>query len=96
MEIKYYSICPILGLFRKSNSLREHHLMDCLLRKKIQVSKTNLLDLNFNERGGIEFLNKGPKCVLGNYLFDFSKRTLFWDIPKWNRRLTIWDAGVIT
>ena len=32
--------------------------MDCLLRKKIQVSKTNLLDLNFNERGGIEFLNK--------------------------------------
>lgn len=69
--------------------------MHFLLHKKIQVSKTNLLDLNFNEKGVLT-INKGLKGVLGNYLFDFSKRTLFWDIPKCDRRQTIWDVGIIT
>ncbi len=29
---------------------------------------------------------------LRNVFIDFSKMTTFWDFPKWNRGLTIWDG----
>ena len=40
----------LLVRFRKSKSLRKNHLMHCLLVKKIQVSKTTLISLNYSER----------------------------------------------
>lgn len=51
-----YSQCPIsLGLVRKSNFLREYLLMYCLLHKKVQDSKSTLLNLNFSERELLAF-----------------------------------------
>ena len=34
--------------------------------------------------------------MLGNLLIDFSKKTSFWDIPKWNIRQTNWDKESTT
>ena len=33
--------------------------------------------------------------MLGNLFIDFSKRTLFWEIPKWNIGQTNWDRKSI-
>lgn len=51
-----YAQCPIsLGLIRKSGHLREYLLMYSLLHKKVQDSKSTLLNLNFSERGLLAF-----------------------------------------
>ena len=61
--------------------------MPSLLVKKVQNFKTTLVDLNSSERMTL-FLNK-LKRKLGNLFINFLKRTMCWDIPKWNREPTI-------
>ena len=52
----WYFLRPkLLVQFRKSKSLRKNHLMHCLLVKKIQVSKTTLISLNYSERVVLAF-----------------------------------------
>ena len=60
--------------------------MHCLLHTKDTSFQTTLFNLNFSEGVGvvIDFLNK-VRGKLGNVFIDFSKRIIFWDIPKWNR-----------
>ena len=45
-------------MLRKSNFLGEYHLMYYLLNKKVQVSKTTLINLNFSKWGVLNFLKK--------------------------------------
>jgi len=54
----------------------------------------NKLLIKFRDQNSIlpKFLNK-VKGKLRNLHVDFSKRTIFGDIPKWNRGPTIWDKG---
>ena len=40
----------------------------------------------------IDLLNK-VNGKLGNICIDFSKRIIFWNIPKWNRGQIIFDGG---
>ena len=85
-----YSLCPkLLIMFRKSNFSREHFLVCCLFHNNVQVFKITLLNLKSSE--DINFLNKARDKLINKFM-DFSKRTIFWDIPKWNRGLTIWDG----
>ena len=67
--------------------------MCCLLVKTVQVSKITLININSSEKL-IEFLNE-VKGKLGNSFIEFSIRTIFWDVPQWNRRPTIGYRGSI-
>ena len=45
-------------MLRKSNFLGEYHLMYYLLNKKVQISKTILINLNFSKWGVLNFKKK--------------------------------------
>ncbi len=42
-------------------------------------------------RMSIDFINK-VRRKFGNIFNNFLKRSIFWDISKWNRGLIIWDG----